>query len=379
MEYEQLKQPNLSIIGSEGLCLVYVREVFNVPAKYGTATIAWNNAQYRYSNQEPPNNISVPIWFSYNGPDGHVAVWHNGVIYSTSAQGDKTFTNIPELVSWMGEGFVYLGWSEDLNGERVVEPIPTPTPPLAPAPVVPVVIPPPAAPVPVPGNSEATYEVITTILGFSSATDAGNHTNAKGTVQPGTYYVFNTYTGKDNLKNLTKIVGKAGSWVNTDDNVIPVIAPEPTPVTDETPDPNTWKTGYVAYKDTSGNLTPEQYVIMFSQTPITNADTGQSLTISKNKNGEPSQYEPISIAGTVTKDGIAYLRPQNNNADKGLWWLIPEHDAVGRQYLMLESDVYNAKTSTAERVALKNTKFVDNFVRLGAFLSNMSESIKKKL
>lgn len=120
MEYTQLKQPNLNIVGQDGYCLVYVREVFGVPAKYNTASDAWHNAQYQHTGY-PPTGIAVPIWFSWE-TDGHVAVWDNGTIYSTTAHGDKTFSSIQELVDFIQEGIVYLGWSEDINAVRVVQP-----------------------------------------------------------------------------------------------------------------------------------------------------------------------------------------------------------------------------------------------------------------
>lgn len=122
MNYSQIKQPNLSVVGQEGLCLAYVTEVFGVPNDYPSATVAWEDAQFKHPGEQPPIDVAVPVWFSYNGPDGHVAVSVPGKgIYSTSAQGDKVFGNVAELVSWMGEGMTYLGWSEDINTIRVVE------------------------------------------------------------------------------------------------------------------------------------------------------------------------------------------------------------------------------------------------------------------
>lgn len=125
--YEQLIQPDLNVQGQDDECLVYVREVFGAPPKYSTATVGWQNLQYPHTGN-PPNN-AVPIWFSWTGTIngvtqnyGHVAVWANGKIYSTSAQGDKTFNSIQALVSYMGGDIKYLGWSEDINGVRVVQP-----------------------------------------------------------------------------------------------------------------------------------------------------------------------------------------------------------------------------------------------------------------
>lgn len=134
MEYTQVKKPNLSIVGQEGMCLAYVTEVFEVAPKSPTAIAGWENAQFKHPGATPPANVSVPVWFSYSGPDGHVAAWVPGQgIYSTSARGDKIFSSVESLMSWMGEGFEYLGWTEDINGVRVVEEIATPTPPPTPA------------------------------------------------------------------------------------------------------------------------------------------------------------------------------------------------------------------------------------------------------
>jgi len=119
--YQQLVQPNLNIVGQDGLCLVYVREVFGAPAEYPTASVAWQNTQYPHAGEQPPSTLAVPIWFSWE-TDGHVAVWDNGTVYSTTAQGDKTFPSIQALMDYIQEGIAYLGWSEDINSERVVQP-----------------------------------------------------------------------------------------------------------------------------------------------------------------------------------------------------------------------------------------------------------------
>ncbi len=132
MEYRQIKEPNLSIVGREGWCLAYVTEVFGIPGKYPTAISGWENAQHKHTGM-PPANVAVPVWFSYNGPDGHIAAWVPGKgVYSTSARGDKVFSSVEALVAWMGEGFKYLGWTEDLNGVNVVQEV-APAPPAPPA------------------------------------------------------------------------------------------------------------------------------------------------------------------------------------------------------------------------------------------------------
>ncbi len=125
MDYQQIVQPNLNIIGRNGYCLAYVEDVFGTPHIYPNATTGWAEAQYKHT-ELPPSNISVPIWFSFNDPDGHVCVWANGVIHTTTANGMRTFTNIQALLNFMNNGtinehMVYLGWSEDLANVRIVE------------------------------------------------------------------------------------------------------------------------------------------------------------------------------------------------------------------------------------------------------------------
>lgn len=128
-DYQQLKTANVVIDWVPEECLVDVRNSFGIPPKFPTAIAAWNNSTaLNHPNEQPPVNNIVPVFFSYNGPDGHVALWYKGTIYSSSTKGLQKFTSIQALINWMGEGFKYLGWSEELNGERIVQPIATPAP-----------------------------------------------------------------------------------------------------------------------------------------------------------------------------------------------------------------------------------------------------------
>ncbi len=121
----QLVQPNLTIVGKPGYCLAYTEDVFATPHLYYNATEGWGKAQFKHTDQ-PDASIAVPIWFSFDDPDGHVCVWANNQVYSTTAQGMKTFANIQALLNYMNNGtinehMVYLGWSEDLATVRIVE------------------------------------------------------------------------------------------------------------------------------------------------------------------------------------------------------------------------------------------------------------------
>lgn len=120
MNYTQLKNPNLSVEGVSGECLVYVRKMYGINAMYLTAIAGWNGAKYKHPGETPPTNVDVPLWFTY-GTEGHVALNVPGKgIFSVSAQGDKVFASIAALEDYI-KGATYLGWSEDIDGVRVVE------------------------------------------------------------------------------------------------------------------------------------------------------------------------------------------------------------------------------------------------------------------
>lgn len=237
-----------------------------------------------------------------------------------------------------------------------VKNVPAPTPPPAP-----VVTAPPAAPVAIPGNSTAIYEVIKTLLGFSNATDAANQTNAKGTVAPKTYFVYNTYPKDSNLINVTKIVGQPGSWINKLKNVPdpePVLV-QPGPITDatEAKAPTSWEDSQILFP------APVKYVVNWEDTPVLDGATliTKNLTM---PDGSSAQYEPILIVGTVTKNNIQYYR--RNAGYPNIWALIPKFDAYGRAYLTLYSSVYDADTTIAEKAAM-GKKDVQTYITKGIY------------
>lgn len=130
MGYTQLKVPNLSVVGQSGDCLIYVREIFEIAAKYANAAVAWAETSFKHPGEQPPTDVAVPIWFSYEGPtEGHVACSVPGKgIYSVHKGGDVVVGTIAELEAAI-PGTSYLGWSEDLDGVRVCEPSAAPVPP----------------------------------------------------------------------------------------------------------------------------------------------------------------------------------------------------------------------------------------------------------
>jgi flagellum-specific peptidoglycan hydrolase FlgJ len=74
-----------------------------------------------------------------------------------------------------------------------------------------------------------TYELITAVPTYSSAGDAKAKANAKGTYNPGVYYVYNKYPdGINGMLNISKdkTGNSAGGWINPSENVITEVKEE---------------------------------------------------------------------------------------------------------------------------------------------------------
>jgi len=70
-----------------------------------------------------------------------------------------------------------------------------------------------SAPAPKPPTN--TYRIKRNVKGYVNSVDAKNRKNAKVTVRPGNYHVFNKANG---MVNVTSKKGTPGSWVNPSDN-----------------------------------------------------------------------------------------------------------------------------------------------------------------
>lgn len=262
-------------------------------------------------NKQPTNLWGMNYHFDYM-KDNPVEVHNQGEIW--------TVTNKVHHE----DGYDYYRRDGQVDGFNVLDCDDyTPPPPL-----------PPAAPLPIPTSTDP-YIVVKTIMGFSTSNDAANHTNAKTTIDAGTYYVFNrrfSPTKADQLiaLNVTLTPGKAGSWINPDDNVEDIPEPpkpsepsgwtdprsggEPTPVpvTVVPPSPDAWKKMIPLNEE----RVPELYISM-NKTELSIRDLEQRLS--------PLPLEPLSplhIAGYFTKDGVKYGRTVKI-ANEGLWYGIP--------------------------------------------------------
>lgn len=125
MSWQQVKTPNIGVPCRPGWCLQYVQNAFDALWAGLTATDGWNQAQFKHADDKFPDGVAVPVWFAMKGePAGHVAVrMADGSYYSTSHPTNKTayhHPNLQHLLTYYGGRLTLRGWSEDLNGMRVI-------------------------------------------------------------------------------------------------------------------------------------------------------------------------------------------------------------------------------------------------------------------
>jgi len=101
-----------------GMCLRFVRSLYNVPAKYADAATAWAHTKYRHSSTPPKG---VPVWWTGGSSGhGHVAISDgNGYVISTDYPRRGRVGRV--LISTLTRAWNlrYRGWSEDINDVRV--------------------------------------------------------------------------------------------------------------------------------------------------------------------------------------------------------------------------------------------------------------------
>ena len=116
----QLVEPNLSVVGTAGECLHYAGMVFGIYSGPNTAWEAWTQTKYPHKDTNFPSNLSFPVWFSWE-VDGHVAIHTPNGIYTSplAGTGHLVYPSISALESAFG--VTYVGWSEDIEGKRVIE------------------------------------------------------------------------------------------------------------------------------------------------------------------------------------------------------------------------------------------------------------------
>lgn len=135
MTWIQKVTPNVNVPGYSGGCLAYVDDGVNPPHRQATAQLSWQYAvdtKVAHGGEEPPMGVWVPVYYSINnGPwagYGHVAWFYsdgnNTVIYDSEfGCGNRIgpYSGGSDLFNYMGWQMSYLGWSEAVDGLRIVE------------------------------------------------------------------------------------------------------------------------------------------------------------------------------------------------------------------------------------------------------------------
>lgn len=133
--FVQVATPNVNVPAYSGWCLRYVDDGVNAPNRQPSAQASWEYAKrtgVAHENQEPPNNVWVPVYYSINSGIyaglGHVAWYYSDgkttKIYDSeygSGRRSVPYGGGAELIQSMGYQMSYLGWSEAVDGKRMVE------------------------------------------------------------------------------------------------------------------------------------------------------------------------------------------------------------------------------------------------------------------
>jgi hypothetical protein len=120
--------PDPAIACRPGWCLEYVRKAFGQPARYGSATEAWEASTTQHPGRDFPA-AWVPVWYGVAGvPAGHVVLRApDGSVYSTTDPYALTPVHHPDLADLearyaaAGLPLTYRGWTEDIAGTPVVQ------------------------------------------------------------------------------------------------------------------------------------------------------------------------------------------------------------------------------------------------------------------
>lgn len=123
----QLIIPNPNIWCEPGWCLQYVRQSFGLPARYGTATEAWEKSPSQHRDRNFPKGVWVPVWYGLDKePAGHVVLMApDGSVYSTSDYSNTPhhhpdLADLENYYARYGMTLTYRGWTEDVAGYPVL-------------------------------------------------------------------------------------------------------------------------------------------------------------------------------------------------------------------------------------------------------------------
>lgn len=127
MTFEQIITPTPDIPCKPGWCLQYVRQAFGLPARYGSATEAWEKSPTQHRDRDFPPGLWVPVWYGLvDEPLGHVILRApDGSCYSTSTLGSTPYhhpnlAHLEAFYAYYGMTLTYRGWTEDVAGYPVI-------------------------------------------------------------------------------------------------------------------------------------------------------------------------------------------------------------------------------------------------------------------
>lgn len=143
--YGALVPPRPWVIEKPGLCLRYAQSFFGAPAMYRSARDAFDATKFKHAPSQPLPDVPVLLWFDHWGayndglgpyrgvPVGGVANWGHVTpyipgkgIYSSPANPNAGYSfDVYSSIAQVERAFnaKYIGWTEDINGLRVAEPI----------------------------------------------------------------------------------------------------------------------------------------------------------------------------------------------------------------------------------------------------------------
>lgn len=226
---------------------------------------------------------------------------------------------------------------------------------------------PPTGPMAIPSSD--TYDIVKEISGYTTSNSAINHTGPEVTIPIGTYSVFNKrFDTTDPTEllavNVTKTNGMAGAWVNVKDNVEDVPEPEPEVLAETT---TATVSNAPLFASTYKELPAPKIYVAMRDLPVTDLAGTKTVTMPK--------YSVTKVSGTFIVNGIEYARPLSAT-QKDMWYGIEMTDrATGLANIELESDVYNAKTTIADRQVTHTLKTVDKLALAASHLRNSYLSI----
>lgn len=125
--YRQLVKPDLSVQEKSGFSLAHIQKAFGAPIQHTFAWHAWLDCEHTHNALTELPSAYVPVWFyttieRTDTPLGHVMVWDpiSEKLWGTPRSGyGKQWYTFGDIVNAKTH---YVGWSEDINGLRVVQP-----------------------------------------------------------------------------------------------------------------------------------------------------------------------------------------------------------------------------------------------------------------